>query len=506
MRLANLESAPTSTGGGLERRVGRTWREIWVMTVSCLMASTATLSAQTPTTYTTRAQWQAAAGAVNTITFEGLAPAGGFTPFDNSAGLGVQGVRFTGLTASPLKYYLRVVDSAYSAGFNWGSGQVLHGPPETTGPNGEGGPSSSMVAALPAGITAIGVDLMSFRSYGSAFAIGITTAAGVQYSFNTTSPAYPQRGFFGVVASAPIIAIRFIGRTGFPTIDNFSFGGASALGSPTLIGGVSGSTVSLSWTPAPVSAPATGYRVEAATSSFGPAIAIVDVPGTAFIAPGVPVGTYFVRVRAVNAVYPSGGPSSNEVVLNVGGVCSAAPSPPTGPAASAQNGVVTFTWLPPTSGCAPTGYLVRAGTAPGIGNLGSFDVGLVTSISAPVPPATYYVAAIARNGSALSGASSEVSVTVANTCTAPAAPVAFTATSALDVVTLTWQAPAGAARYLIEVGSASGATDIATVPWVGTGLQTAGVARGRYFLRVRAESTCGLVGASSAERVLNVSY
>jgi hypothetical protein len=112
---------------------------------------------------------------------------------------------------------------------------------------------------------------------------------------------------------------------------------------------------------------------------------------------------------------------------------------------------------------------------------------------------------VAVNGAVAGPPSNEVPVVVGG-CTPPSAPPSFTASSAADTVTLVWQAPAGpVTRYVIEVGSASGASNLATVPWTGTGLQTAGVQRGTYFLRVRAENSCG-IGPASAERMITVNY
>jgi hypothetical protein len=72
-------------------------------------------------------------------------------------------------------------------------------------------------------------------------------------------------------------------------------------------------------------------------------------------------------------------------------------------------------------------------------------------------------------------------------------------------VTLAWEAPLGpVTRYVIEVGSITGASDIARVSWPSTVLQTVGVQAGLYFLRVRAENSCGL-GLPSIERALTVS-
>jgi hypothetical protein len=459
--------------------------------------------AQPPTLYTSRAAWQAASPPANVIGFEGIAPAAGFTAFDTAAGRIESGVRFFGATVSPLKYYLRVVDAAYSgSGFNWGSGAVLHGPPETLGPAGEGGPNSGLVAVFPAGITAVGADIMSFAQYQSTFRIEVNYASGSQHVFTVATLPYPQRAFAGFVSSQPIFSIRFRGLTGFPTLDNVAFGGVGALAAPRLTGSVAGNVASFNWTPAPVSGPTTGWRLEASTSSYGAVVAAVTTAATSLVVPGVPQGTYYVRVRPMNG--STLGPISNEVSIAVSGPCLGPPSAPTGLTATAQGPTVSVSWAAPASGCPPTSYVVRAGSTPGATNLGSVNVGANTSISAPVAAGTYYVTVVAMNGALAGPPSSEVAVTVGG-CAVPAAPTGFTVTKALDVVTLTWQAPPGpVTRYLLEVGASSGGLEYGRLRWPGTVLQTAGVQPGTYYMRVRAENACG-IGPASEERVLIVS-
>lgn len=478
------------------------WRRL-VGGVLCWAAAVAVAAAQ-PTLYTNKATWTGVAGPVNVITFEGLAPAAGFTPYDTSSGLPLSGVRFIGVSpANAQKNYLRVVDAQYLTGFDFGSGAFLHGPPEVVGPAGEGGAGSAISAALPGGITSLGMDLMSFVQYGSVLAVTVTTSNSAQQTFNVTAPAYPQRGFIGFVSALPIIAVRVVGKTGFPALDNFSLGGPTAIGSPTLAASVAGSTVAFSWTAAPVSAPISHWRLEASFTSSGSAFTMFDTAVPSLVAPNVPNGTYFVRVRGMNGA--TGGPASNEVRVVIG-PCGTAPAAPTGLVGSAANGVITLSWTPPATGCPPTGYLVRAGTAPGLADIGVVPVGAVTSVAAAVPPRTYHVAVLAQNAAGVSAPSNQVQITVANTCTVPAAPANFIATSALDVVTLTWQPPPGAVtRYRLEIGSVSGGSDRGVAPIVGPALQAAGVQRGTYYLRVRAENACG-IGPASAERVLTVSW
>lgn len=65
------------------------------------------------------------------------------------------------------------------------------------------------------------------------------------------------------------------------------------------------------WVAPPLST-ITNYVVEAGTAPGAANLGTVSVSATAFTAGGVPAGTYFLRVRAVNTVGSS--VASNEVV------------------------------------------------------------------------------------------------------------------------------------------------------------------------------------------------
>jgi hypothetical protein len=180
-----------------------------------------------------------------------------------------------------------------------------------------------------------------------------------------------------------------------------------------LTGSVSGSTVTLSWT-GPSGAVA-GYRLEAGTAPglANVASSVVGVAAT-FTAAGVPAGTYYVRVRAIAADGESA--PSNEVTLVVGagaGDCASAPSAPGTLAAvvSANSPLVALAWSAPASGCAPSGYMLQVGSAPGLSNLVTMPVG-GTSFSASAPAGTYYLRVVAVNNFGTSVPSNELIVSV----------------------------------------------------------------------------------------------
>jgi hypothetical protein len=95
-----------------------------------------------------------------------------------------------------------------------------------------------------------------------------------------------------------------------------------------------------------------------------------------------------------------------------GGFTGEAPSAPQGLAAQVSGATVTLTWTAPPSGLA-TGYILEAGSAPGLSNAARAPIGPGTSLVVHAVPANrYYVRVIAINGAARSGPSNEIVVTV----------------------------------------------------------------------------------------------
>jgi hypothetical protein len=325
--IAGLNS-PAPTEEDSMRHLRRSWSDerLRVRAAAALIAWLAAAHvayAQAPVLYTDRSAWAAAAGgAATTIGFDGIAPAGGFTLFDTPSGLTLGGVNFVGSSAgnSTLPYYLRVVHPQFfPTYYEWGSGPVLHGAPDYVAPSGAGGPNSHIAASLPANVTAVGSDIMSFLQYASVFRIVVTTSGGAS-TFMVPTAANPTRAFAGFVSTSPITAIRFQAINGFPVLDNFAMvtgGGPPTGGAPTnLVATVSGTTVDFAWT-APVGPAPTGYIIEASLAPGGAPIASVSVPGTSARVTNVPTGTFFIRVRAV---YPGGtSQPSSTVQIVVGG-------------------------------------------------------------------------------------------------------------------------------------------------------------------------------------------
>jgi hypothetical protein len=111
---------------------------------------------------------------------------------------------------------------------------------------------------------------------------------------------------------------------------------------------------------------------------------------TRFSAP-VPAGVYYVRVRSENA-YGDSDPTPDLVLVPPG-----APGAPNTLVASRVNSRVNLRWNAP-AGPAVTGYVIEAGSAPGLSDVARVQVGAATTFSAEAPVGTYYIRVRALNG------------------------------------------------------------------------------------------------------------
>jgi predicted phage tail protein len=158
-------------------------------------------------------------------------------------------------------------------------------------------------------------------------------------------------------------------------------------------------------------------------------------------------------------------------------------------------------------GTAPraTTYRVEFGREPGQTVVSAQLTGVRSTFDlTTVGGGTYYVRVRALTNTTVAGQSTEVIVNVA---AASSAPLAFAATMAGRNAQLSWQPPAdglGALSYQVEVGTTSGAANVAQilVPGLSTVLQD--LPDGAYFLRVRAVRSSG-PGEASSEATLNMS-
>jgi hypothetical protein len=187
-----------------------------------------------------------------------------------------------------------------------------------------------------------------------------------------------------------------------------------------------------------------------------------------------------------------------------------APDPPTTLTASVSGTTVTLNWMAATAGGPASSFVIEVGSAPGASNLLVLDTNsTATSFVATGAPGTYFVRVKARNSAGTSVASNEVIVLVGTgpgPCVAPpGAPTGLSVAVAGQQVTLRWTAPAGpVTAYIVEAGSASGASDIANFDTGSAATSLAAVAApGTYFLRIRARNACG-TSVTSNEAIVTV--
>jgi hypothetical protein len=275
-------------------------------------------------------------------------------------------------------------------------------------------------------------------------------------------------------------------------------------GPTSLQGHVSGTTVTLNW-----SAPASGdapmsYVIEAGSSSGRADLVIADTGSTATsqVVTSVPPGTYYVRVRARNASGTSG--PSNEALVSVAGACPSAPGAPGGLTFSVNGGAVTLAWQPPSASCAPTWYVIEAGSAPGLTNLAMFSTGSTAPgyAASGIAAGTYYLRVRAENSAGASGTSNEIQVVVGGCAVVAAGPPGLDGLlygesdprNGNHPVTLIWTAVGAGSpsSYIIEVGSVSGAKDIVNMDTGSMAASLTAIASpGTYYARVRARNACG---------------
>ena len=282
-------------------------------------------------------------------------------------------------------------------------------------------------------------------------------------------------------------------------------------GPPSGLGAtVSAQTVFLNWNASSAGGSPTTYVLQAGSSPGLSNLAASNVGLTTSVtANGVPAGIYYVRVVAANASGTSG--PSNEIVVTVGGGggCNLAPAAPTGLTTSSSGSNVTINWQRPAVGCAPTSYILQAGSAPGLSNLANFNTGSdsTTFSAGGVGAGTYYIRVISVNGGGASAPTQDVPLVVGGGgCSgAPGPPTSFLASVSGSTVTFAWQAASGSpSSYLLLAGTSAGATNAGQFD-LGNGLSytATGVPNGTYYVRLQARNACG-AGPVSNEVAITV--
>ena len=169
--------------------------------------------------YTDVTIFNAATTGLNSITFEGLAPANGFMFFNSPPGLTTSGVNFQATAGTN---NLFVLDPGFdSPNFFLPSGQYLQ--------NNNFNPGSGILVTLPAGITALGADVSGQFPPNSNFDLTVTLTGGGVFPFPFVVPARPGLSFVGFTSDVPILTAQFTADDGNAvSLDNFRFGAAAA--------------------------------------------------------------------------------------------------------------------------------------------------------------------------------------------------------------------------------------------------------------------------------------
>lgn len=226
----------------------------------------------------------------------------------------------------------------------------------------------------------------------------------------------------------------------------------------------------------------------------GGSVSVIDASDTAVLYGGLLYDLNYLYIGAV--LYPEAG---------LAGV----PPPPTRPRARVQGSAVTIDWGVPSLGARPTGYVIEAGTSPGLSNLANGPTGsnATTIAGAGLPPGTYYFRMRSSNAFGASAATEDQAFVIGGAgCVAPpAAPTDLVAAVNGTAVTLTWRAPAGSivSSFRLTAGTTSGGRELGTFDVGPATTFSTAVAGGAFFVTVQAANGCGL-GPSTAEAAVIV--
>ena len=182
-------------------------------------------------------------------------------------------------------------------------------------------------------------------------------------------------------------------------------------------------------------------------------------------------------------------------------------TPPGNLTRTVQGTTVLLGWGAPP-GSQPTSYVIEAGSASGASNITVFDTGTAaTALTVNnVPAGTYFVRVRGKDAAGTGPASNEVTVVVGGSGPAPApAPAQCTPRNLTAIVlgselSLLWDEPSGSHTqcgrdsYLVQAGSAPGASNLAQVSTPGLigNYAVSGAPPGTYYIRVRSQGPGGL--------------
>jgi hypothetical protein len=270
---------------------------------------------------------------------------------------------------------------------------------------------------------------------------------------------------------------------------------------------VVGSTLTVTFGPPVIGPRPSSYVLEAGSGPSLSNIGTIPLATNAFSFNGVPPGLYYARVRAVG---PGGvGAASREFVFAAGASsCTSAPTAPPMPTTTVAGDSVLINWRS-SPGSAPSTYTLFAGSSAGLANIATLPLGSGTSFTTGgVPAGVYFVRVVASNACGQSPPSADGLLRVGGAAGPPGTPVQLAGTAAAGgAVSISWLTSTGGGAptaHVLEAGSGPTLRNIAVVPvGAGTGLATAGVPTGTYYIRVRALNAAG-ISTPSEELILVV--
>ena len=184
-----------------------------------LLASPAARATSLIEWYSSLSLWQAAVSETGVDTFSNIAPPGGDITYDTAGGyIDPLSIDFVGaFSSSAESYILEIVDAANAPTPYWNFG----GPAVLASGQQSGTMQPEIVATLPANITAIALDVMTYENI---VPVKVTASDGTT---ETVSPAVRQQTFLGFTFSAPVSTLTISVPSesgGFVLLDNFAIG------------------------------------------------------------------------------------------------------------------------------------------------------------------------------------------------------------------------------------------------------------------------------------------
>ena len=324
---------------------------------------------------------------------------------------------------------------------------------------------------------------------------------GVAIPSGTTSLSLPMTGLpFGTY----VISVRALNAVGLGPASaavSVAYGATTVPSVPqNLAASYAGGVLTVSWDPPATGTPVTHYVLSAAGPSLGAAAG--PVTGTS-ISAAIPLsaGQYLFAVSAANTA--GQGPTTPIVTLQIGPA--AVPSAPVNLRAVIANGVLTVTWLPPTSGRPIDGYRLYAS---GPGAPGGAITVTDTSFSVPAGglPAGLYAFAVSAVYAVGVGPLTPITTLQIGPAAVPSVPLNFMAGIANGVLTISWLPPVSGGPidfYRLQASGPGSPGGSVQVSGTSMAVPATGLPAGTYLFAVSAVNVVG-EGPATAVATLTI--